>query len=66
MPAIAICSGCGVREPMIEGKDGIFHTPTYWYTRADEHEGIQLACSKECIKKIDRNTGKKPVIIPLK
>jgi hypothetical protein len=57
------CDGCGKKAPAIIGGDREFHKPEKWYERADE-DGIQVACSRECIKKIAEKTGKTVCIFP--
>lgn len=64
MAAEAICDGCGKREPMIDGETGTHLKPFKWYQRSDK-DGIQLACSRECIDKIAAKTGKTKVVLPL-
>ncbi len=64
MPAEIICDGCGKREKMIHGADGNFHKPHNWFQRNDE-DGIQVACSRECVEIISKNTGKPSIILPI-
>jgi len=64
MPAEIICDGCGKRAPMREGIDGFFHKPSDWYCRSDK-DGIQVACSRECIEKVAAETGKTPTVLPI-
>lgn len=54
-----ICDGCGKDSGRTqqEGK------PDLWYSRKDE-DGIQIACSRECIDIIAAKTGKTRVILP--
>lgn len=63
MAAEIICDGCGKREPMIHGNDGLFHKPSKWFSRSDD-DGIQIACSRECIDKVAKETGKSRSILP--
>lgn len=66
MSAKFICDGCGkeaaaVRYP--RGADG-WHKPEQWYQREDA-DGIQDACSRECIKKIAEKSGKTSCVMPI-
>ena len=63
MGMIAICDGCGEQLPaMSNGHD--WFKPRSWYERSDK-DGIQIACSRECIEKIAERTGKTDVILPV-
>ena len=64
MAAESICDGCGKREPMARGALGTWHKPHNWYERSDE-DGIQTACSRECIQKIAEKTGKTSLVLPV-
>lgn len=64
MAAEAICDGCGERQPMVAGRDGNWHKPRSWFERSDE-DGIQTACSRECIQKIAEKSGKTSVVLPI-
>ena len=64
MAAESICDGCGKRAPMLAGRDGRWRKPRNWYERSDE-DGIQTACSRECIDKIADESGKSRVILSL-
>lgn len=62
MSAEYTCDGCskkasGTREGQIWAK------PRSWFQRSDE-EGIQDACSRECIEMIAEKTGKTEVTLP--
>jgi len=63
MSAEAICDGCGARAPM-ESSGGQWFKPRPWYQRSDG-DGIQLACSRECIEKVASKTGKTDVVLPI-
>ena len=63
MAAEAICDGCGKREPMYYAGHN-WHKPSDWYERSDD-DGVQTACSRECIEKISKETGKTPVVLPI-
>lgn len=43
---------------------GDWFKPRLWFQRSDD-DGIQVACSRECIDKIAQNTGKTDVILPI-
>ena len=64
MAAEMICDGCGKRVPMqrYENSPG-WHKPFNWFQRQDK-DGIQDACSRECIQKIAQKTGKSAAILP--
>jgi hypothetical protein len=58
-----ICDGCGAREPGVIGGRGWIKPPR-WYERQDA-DGIQTACSRECIDKIAKDSGKTSVVLPI-
>ena len=61
-----ICDGCGKRAPGIfyPGNPAAgFQKPGLWFERGDK-DGIQEACSRECITKIAEKTNKTGVILP--
>lgn len=58
-----ICDGCGRRAPAERGP-GNWFKPRLWFQRSDD-DGIQVACSRECIDKIAKASGKTRVVIPL-
>lgn len=64
MAAEVICDGCGKRAVMRVGQDGNWYKPASWYRRSDK-DGIQTACSRECIDKIAEKTGKTDIVIPI-
>lgn len=57
-----ICDGCGKRRPGVPRNNAWFK-PHNWYERGDD-DGIQDACSRECIDKIAEKTGKTGVVLP--
>ena len=57
-----ICDGCGKRQSGSSNGHNWFK-PHDWFERSDK-DGIQTACSRECIDKISKKTGKTKVIIP--
>lgn len=66
MAAEWICDGCGKRAPGVFWPKGDhnWHKPEKWYERSDE-DGIQSACSRECIDKIAEKSGKTGVVLPI-
>lgn len=58
-----VCDGCGKREPAIHYGRAEWHKPHNWFQRGDEN-GPQDACSRECIEKIAKATGKTGVVLP--
>lgn len=63
MAAYIVCDGCKNQAPM-EWAHGNWFKPRSWFERSDE-DGIQSACSRECIDKVASSTGKTAVIIPI-
>lgn len=63
MSAKFICDGCGKEASARIGIDGAWHKPSVWFCRSD-NDGIQNACSRECIDKISAKTGKTSVVAP--
>lgn len=64
MAAESICDGCGKRAPMVKGELGTWHKPHSWFERSDK-DGIQTACSRECIEKIAEKSGKTACVLPV-
>lgn len=62
MAAEIICDGCGKRVPM-EAANGNWFKPRSWFERSDK-DGIQSACSRECIDKIAVASGKTGIVLP--
>lgn len=58
-----ICDGCG-KECSGEYFNHSWHKPPSWYERSDA-DGVQTACSRECIEKIAKKTGKTSVVLPI-
>lgn len=54
-----ICDGCGKRETVKE-----WRKPYVWFERQD-HDGVQLACSRQCIEVVAKTTGKTKTVLPL-
>lgn len=63
MSAEIICDGCGKRAPMAEINNQFFK-PMSWFQRSDK-DGIQVACSRECISKIAKKSGKTDMVLPI-
>jgi len=49
---------------MVAGIPKKFMKPRDWYERSDD-DGVQTACSRECIDAIAEKTGKTRVILPI-
>lgn len=58
-----ICDGCGKEEPATQTHTD-FHKPRLWFQRSDK-DGIQVACSRDCIEKISEKTGKTGLVLPV-
>lgn len=57
-----VCDGCGKERKA--DFDGLNHCkPHDWYQRADE-EGVQDACSRECIETVSKKSSKTGVVLP--
>ena len=57
-----ICDGCGKEAPAERTHN--WFKPSSWFQRSDD-DGIQDACSRECIQKIAAKTGKTDVVLPI-
>ena len=57
-----VCDGCGRRGTgfLHHGK---WAKPPHWYSREDEN-GVQLACSRECVKAVAALTGAPSMVLP--
>ncbi len=62
MGAESICDGCGKRAAM-ENWPGGWFKPSHWFERKDK-DGVQTACSRECIKVIAGKSGKTSLVVP--
>lgn len=67
---VFICDGCGKesegerRERKDNSRGGYdLFKPSSWYHREDA-DGIQLACSKECVKSAAEKSGKTGIVAP--
>lgn len=58
-----ICDGCGKKQEASFYYPGGYFKPNKWFQRQDKN-GIQDACSRRCIEKIAKETGKTNVIVP--
>lgn len=65
MAAEWICDGCGKRAPAdMSAPPRQFLKPRYWYERSGG-DGIQTACSRECIDKVATQSGKTRMVLPI-
>jgi len=58
-----ICDGCGKEKPADENWNG-YHKPRQWYERSDD-DGVQVACSRECIKVAAEKAGVHSLVLPV-
>ena len=56
-----ICDGCGKRKLAVRNEHN-WIKPYDWYERSDK-DGIQTACSRECIAKIAERTSKTNLVL---
>lgn len=64
MASAFICDGCKKTAWAHRSPDGhIWVKPPNWYQRSDK-DGIQDACSRECIELIAAKTGKTKTVLP--
>lgn len=63
MSAIAVCDGCGKQEPMFHSGQS-WHKPPQWFQRSDK-DGVQLACSRDCIDTVAAKSGKTRAVLPI-
>ena len=59
-----VCDGCKKKEPAEVVKCSYFK-PEKWFQRSDL-DGIQDACSRECIEIISKETGKTNVVLSIR
>lgn len=57
------CDGCGATATGEKWADRQWHKPRLWYQRSDA-DGDQLACSRDCIDVVAKETGKTRAIFP--
>lgn len=58
-----ICDGCGKEAPALTNGHDYFK-PHDWFKRSD-NDGPQIACSRACIEKISKQSGKTAVVAPI-
>ena len=58
-----ICDGCGKRMQASRGGHD-WCKPFSWFQRSDE-DGIQDACSRECIDRVAETSGKTACVLPV-
>ncbi len=58
-----ICDGCGKESPAI-AYPSTWCKPEKWFQRSDK-DCIQDACSRECIDKISKKSGKTNLVLPI-
>ena len=63
MACLYKCDGCG-KEKKANEADHRYFKPSEWFQRSDE-DGIQDACSRECVEAISKKTGKTSVVLPI-
>ena len=63
MSCIFECDGCG-KQVEVERSPGGWFKPSDWYERSDK-DGGQIACSRECIEKVAKESGKTSVVLPV-
>jgi len=63
MPVKYICDGCGKESPADNTPRGFFK-PRAWFERGDE-DGTQIVCSRECIEKVAKASGKTACVLPI-
>ena len=59
-----VCGGCGKRERGVFAA-GRWYKPYFWFERGYDAGDVQIACSRECIEKIARKTGKTSIVKPI-
>lgn len=64
MSAKYICDGCGAEAKATYGIHGDAFKPRDWYERSDPYKP-QHACSRQCIEKVAKETGKTDVVLPI-
>ncbi len=58
-----ICDGCG-KEMHASYNTRDYFKPNTWFQRSDK-DGIQIACSRDCIDAISDKSGKTSVVLPV-
>ena len=64
MAVIYVCDGCGKQEPADRSARGDAIKPRLWFGRMDK-DGEQFACSRECVDKVAKATGKTDLVLPI-
>ncbi len=59
-----ICDGCGKRAKAVYYGGIRWFKPHSWFQRSDD-DGPQDACSRECIEKAAKKTGKTDLVLPV-
>lgn len=62
MACTFICDGCGKKTKAQKVRHD-WRKPHNWFQRSDD-DGIQDACSRECVDKVAEKTGKTQVVAP--
>jgi len=57
-----ICDGCG-KEASATNNGQNWFKPNSWFERSDK-DGIQTVCSRKCIEKVSKKTGKTHLVAP--
>ena len=58
-----ICDGCGKEAKATSSEYSGYDKPHSWFQRRDK-DGAQDACSRECIEKIAKESGKTACVLP--
>lgn len=53
------CDGCGKKQTVKR-----FEKPWEWFSREDD-DGVQLACSRDCISATAKASGKTGLVLPI-
>lgn len=61
---IFVCDGCGCQEEGFFNGNGDAVKPRHWFQRSDK-EGVQMACSRTCIDKVAKQSGKTSLVSPI-
>jgi len=58
------CDGCGALAAGSFSRGGNWLKPQSWFERSDK-DGAQLACSRACIDKVAKDSGKTGCVLPI-
>jgi hypothetical protein len=59
------CQGCGKKASGVYYNSGHgWAKPPSWFERSDD-DGVQTACSRECIDVVSKKSGKTGVVFPI-